>query len=130
MIAAIDNKRDIEVFLNPIEIAAIENNVIDGVIITNLLKPKQQGKLVISVNQEKSRGNPNGIHVMQEKGVFELFINNICYHDLKENGIIGVRYDICGSKVSLYDISRHRAATCEHLEFYRDNKDKLLPEFG
>lgn len=68
-----------------------------------------------------------GIGVVEEGyfhntvGRFELFMSSVEYQNLREKGIVGLRYGRMGSKVHLYDRSRLEGIDRimpKNLEFY------------
>ena len=59
MIACVDSEKDITVYLTDKEVDDISNRVVEGVLV-RLHRPKQQGKLYISVNNERKNENESG----------------------------------------------------------------------
>ena len=140
MISGIDHECDIDVYLEAEEVERLPNEVLEGVLI-KVRKPKRQGKTYISVNDSRSNENGFGIGVYDEeywgkKQGFkvELFMADIWYKELRERGIVGLRHRMRdGSKVHIYDrskLSKIDESWPEHLEFYRDNKDRLHEDLG
>ena len=135
MIASLDRQFDIDVYLDTEELSELENKVIEGVII-KFQKPKQQGQIYVSVNNERCNENGCGVvstgYSRTEVGTIELFLSTAAYKNLKEEGRFGARHSVRdGSKVHLYERSRcEYPYSAEHLEHYRDNRDRLPADFG
>ncbi len=129
---------DIILFLDNIEINDIEKKSLEGTLI-RLSYPIQQGKIIVSVNEERKDENFGiGIGVISKDrspenyvGIFELFIGDDNYQYLKENGRIGTRY-ADGQKVTIYSLSELDKFDSdvdlnfpERLKYYMDNRDKI-----
>ena len=138
MIGLIASDHDISVYLESAEVDRILREQVEGVLV-KFHRPKQQGEIAVSVNDNRSNENGCGIGVFQRgyssdsPGRVELFISALNYDRLLETGSIGQRYGFAGSNVHLFDCSRldrMGAMVLEDLEFYRDNREKLVPELG
>ncbi len=138
MIGSLDSDRDLVSYVETEEIPRLCKEIIEGILI-KFHKPKQQGQFFLSLNEARSNENGMGIGVVEEGysyntvGRFELFMSNAVYRELRERGIVGLRYGRMGSKVHLYDRSRLDGIDKimpENLEFYRDNRERLLDDFG
>lgn len=138
MIASVDRDRDFDIYLTHEEVEKITHCVVDGVLI-RLHKPKQQGKINICLCDDKRNLNGFGIGIEDNwpwanlEGEVKIYVGDSFYEDLVENGRTGTRYGHMGSKIHLYDCSRidfTMKAGFEHLEFYRDNREKLHASFG
>jgi len=138
MIGQIDSQNDITVYLTSYEVMQLEDQTIEGVLIKTQ-KPKQQGTVLVSINDERSTERGFGIGVVDagygfdSVGKFELFVARVWYEKLRTQGGVGLRYGTDGSKVDLSDISKLDGSnkdSIERLEFYRDNKDILPKRMG
>ena len=98
VIGCLYDSGDIILFLDNIEINDIEKKSLEGILI-RFSHPIQQGKIIVSVNEERKDENWGmGIGVISRDrspenyvGIFELFIGDNNYRKLKENGRIGTR---------------------------------------
>ena len=140
MIGSIDEECDISVYLKHDEVKKLKTQTLEGVLI-KIRHPKLQGKVYLSVDDKKKTYQGCGIGVEDKnywgkKEGFEvgLFMGSEFYQELEERGVVGLRQRMRdGSKVHIYDISRRdemEKAHVEHLEHYRDNKEKLHPALG
>ena len=141
MIAGIDSQADLEVYLEPEEIEMLgRGEVINGVLI-KVLKPKRQGAISISVNEERKNENGFGIGIddsgywrIRDGFRLEVFLSSEWYASLRGRGLIGIRQRMLdGSKIHIYDRSRLTGLDTlapENLEFYRDNKERLGEDLG
>jgi len=141
MIAGIDSQADLEVYLEPEEIEMLgRGEVINGVLI-KVLKPKRQGAISISVNEERKNENGFGIGIddsgywrIRDGFRLEVFLSSEWYASLRGRGLIGIRQRMLdGSKIHIYDRSRLTGLDMlapENLEFYRDNKERLCEDLG
>ncbi len=139
MIGCIDRHRDIAVYFKDDDVKRLESEVLEGALI-KIHRPKQQGKVFVSISDSRYNENGFGIGVADDgwganeaTGKIELFVRPELYQQLAKVGVVGLRYGQMGSKVTLYDISRLgglEAVAAEHLEFYRDNKEQLDPRLG
>lgn len=135
MIASIDYEWDIDLYFSPEEIITLERgNTLEGVLV-KIHTPKLQGKIYVSVNDERKNENGFGIGLIDRDfsrsncGEIEVFIGDCYFQLLKSRGKIGTRHHLLGgSKINLMDISKIggiQKLGKELLEFYRDNKEKL-----
>ena len=140
MIAGIDNQVDIDLFLEAEELEKLSAKTIEGILI-KVLKPKRQGTISVSVNDSRRNEQGFGIGIDDSKywGVkdgfhVDVFVGSEEYQIIRERGRLGIRQRMLdGSKIHIYDRSRLDGIDkigVGTLEFYRDNKDKLLEEFG
>lgn len=138
MISSIDYESDICVYLTNEEVNRLSKDTLEGVLIKTA-SPKLQGTLRISVNDARKTDNGFGIGIddkmywgKKQDFHLDVFVGNEYYQALKERGRIGTRQGMMdGSKISLYDISKVDgidASVVKSLEFYRDNKEKLLAD--
>jgi hypothetical protein len=139
MIASIDHEQDIRVYMSSEEVEKLKTGSLEGILV-KWHKPKQQGIIVVSVNDVlKINNDTSGVGVVfteynwKNVGKVELFLRAHFYSDLVANGKNGVRYGTVGSKVHVYNLSIDdfdiRSAV-KSLEFYCDNKDRLPADFG
>lgn len=135
MIGQIGADQDIVVYLTFEEVKKLENQTLEGVLIKHP-KIKQQGTVLISVNEKRSNENGFGIGVIDtgygfdSVGRFELFMAKAYYEKLRTQGSVGLRYGTNGSKVDVSDLSKldwSDKDLAERLEFYRDNRG-ILPD--
>jgi hypothetical protein len=138
MISSIDRESDVSVYLTNEEVEKLSKGTLEGVLI-NTASPKRQGTLKISVSDTRKNDNGYGIGIgdkaywgVQQGFHLDVFVGNEYYQMLKERGRIGTISRMKdGSHVSLYDISKVDgvdASVVRNLEFYRDNKEKLLAD--
>ncbi len=140
MIGGIDQQADIDLYLEADEVERLPNGTIEGVLVETR-KPKRQGTIAVSVND--SRKNENGFGIgIDDKGYWKVqdgfrvnvFMGTEWYQELRERGVVGMRQRMRdGSKIHIYDRSRLDGIDSmhvEHLEFYRDNKEKLSEDLG
>ena len=137
MISSIDSETDISVYLTADNVEQLSKGTIEGVLI-EIASPKRQGTLRISVNDKRKNENGFGIGICDKKYWskkqdfhLDVFVGNDYYGILKERGRIGTAHGIRNGKIILYDISKVDgidAYTVKSLEFYRDNKEKLLAD--
>ncbi len=138
MIGSIDNRSDIELYLDSIELEKLSNETISGVII-KILKPKRQGTISLEINDKRQNENGFGIGINDSKywGIsdgfhLDVFMSSEYYDNLKKRGVVGLRQRMRdGSKINIYDKSRCQSTdiiSVENLEFYRDNKN-ALPDY-
>ena len=138
MIGSIDYQADILLYLEAEEIKKLQNGRLEGVLV-KMQKPKMQGIIGISINDARKYENGFGIGVDDKKywGVsdgfhLELFMGAEWYNEFVERGVVGLRQQMMdGSKVQVYDKSKlsfSNKMLAEHLEFYRDNKWRLLSD--
>jgi hypothetical protein len=136
MIGLIGSDCDIRVFLEDAEVPRLKKEVLEGVLI-KFFKPKLQGKVYLSVNDKKK--NYQGIEVgVEDKNYWgkkegfevELFMGSDFYKYLVANNSVGTRHKMLdGAKVRICKRAEDELLV-EHLEHYRDNKEKLHPELG
>ena len=135
MIAGVSDQTDIELFVQPEEINALETSVLSGVLVKTA-SPKRQGIVCLSVDDTRRVDGGFGVGVDGEKyfGVtdgfrIDVFMSSDSYSSLRQRGVVSRRHALrSGSKITIYDISQLSAddkTRCEYLEFYRDNKDAL-----
>ena len=138
MIASVDSSRDFDVYLENQEVLDIANKTIQGVLI-RINKPQQQGRIHVCTDNSRRNQNGYGIGIEDEwffsepEGEVRLFVGDYYYGRLLESGSTGTRYGHAGSKINLYDRSTLDNITeidIEHLEFYRDNQEKLKERLG
>ncbi|MFP4045498.1 MAG: hypothetical protein ACLFS3_00365 [Candidatus Aenigmatarchaeota archaeon] len=134
MIGSIGRQRDIEVYLEEKEIEKLEEESLEGTIIS-WQKPWLKGDLFLETEAR------TGIQIEvrledyghQEDGSFEvgevyLNMKNDTYELLKKRGVVTPRYHISGSKVKIHDrerLSISEENMVENLEFYDENSEKL-----
>ena len=135
MIAGIDSKADIELYLKIEELTRLEKEKIEGILII-IERPKKQGTIYISLNDSRAYENGFGIGI-NDKGYWgvqndfcvEVFIGTGYYSQLVETGRVGTRHRMRdGSKIHIYNIDkldRSELRSVENLEYYRDSKDTL-----
>ena len=136
MIGLIGSDCDISVFLEDEEVPRLGKEVLEGVLI-KFYKPKLQGKVYLSVNEKKKNYQGAGIGV-EDKNYWgkkdgfevELFMGSEFYKELEATGVVGLRHKMLdGAKVKICKRSEDEPLV-EHLEHYRDNKEKLHPDLG
>lgn len=141
MIVGIDEQADVDVYFTPDEILQLSKcTTLEGVLV-KIRAPKRQGIISVQLNERRANERGSGIGV-SDKGYWgvqdgfrvELFIGSYFYEQLIQRGKVGTRFRMRdGSEVCLRDISRIDSmakSAAEHLEYYRDNKEKLPALFG
>jgi len=148
MIAGIDERADLDIYLTAEEVTILSSGTLEGVLVKTKT-PKKQGTIAISINNQRNRENgANGIGLDDSKywtnnhkylSITEgfhlaIFLGHEWYDELKKEGKIGTRHSMRdGSKINVYDLSRLDyidRSNAETLEFYRDNKDQLFDTLG
>ena len=141
MIGSIDEQADIDLYLEKEEVNQPLNKIVEGVLI-KIHKPKKQGTISISLNDQRKNQNGFGIGVedkdywnKQNNFHIDIFIGSEYYEILKNKGRIGTRQRIRdGSKINVYDLSKFKEGieqeNFDYLKYYRDNKDKLIEKLG
>ncbi len=138
MIASVDRQTDLEVFLEVEEVACLERETIEGVLVKHAHE-KRQGTISLQIDDTQSTHIGFGVGVNDKEywGVpdnfrIELFMATSVYNDLKQRGCIGLRHRMKdGAKVHVYNRSRISSMerhTVESLEYYRDNRGQLPEE--
>jgi hypothetical protein len=141
MICSIDREADVNIYFHFPEIEKLCTRELSGTLIF-WEKPKRQGTLFISCDNQKSVQNGYfGIGIddskywgVKEDFILRVFLNDEWYNLLKERKATGTRHRMLnGSKITLYNRSKLREyeeLAPSHLEFYRDNKSRLRSELG
>ena|SRR3989338_6477688 len=136
MIGGIDSQVDIDLYLTVQEVGRLATEVLDGVLV-KIHCLKRQGLVRICVDDVRAYVKGSGIGIddkaywnVQDDFAIDLFMSEQLYHDLLQRGVVGTRHQMRdGSKVTVRDVSRLSGLErlgLETLEFYRDNKDRLL----
>ena len=140
MIGGIDHQADIDLYLEAEELERLPNETLEGVLI-KIRKPKRQGVISISINDERKMENGFGIGLddkqywgVQDNFRVDVFIGSKWYQELLQRRVVGTRQKMKdGSKIYIYNRSMLDGINlrgAKHLEFYRDNKERLPENFG
>ncbi len=113
MIAGIEERADIEVYVEAEELVRLNSGNIGGVLIRTYL-PKQQGILHLSINDQRQYDDGCGIGIdhtqywnRQRDFVLSVFMGKNWYKQLCERGVVELRHRmIDGAKIAIYDRSR------------------------
>jgi hypothetical protein len=140
MIGGVDTKTDISLYIDKDELERLSNQTIEGVLI-RVGRPKMQGTVTISINNERNRENGSfgvGLDASRYSGFLDnfhidVFIGIEWYQELVEKGKFGTRHSLRdGSKIAVYERSVLETIdrfVPENLDFYRDNRDRLTEEY-
>ena len=133
MIASLASNSDIDIFLNRQEIQELEKASLEGTIIHSE-DPKLQGKIILYLGSEGVNLRSKGVDVKREKRkdidlgtvVVKLFAPYL--KDVVNQGLLGLRYDGLGSKVSFYNLDLNTTARhgADNLNFYKENRQRFL----
>jgi len=102
MLGGLSPQNDIDIFLTQKEIEELISQNLEGTIVKRR-EPKIQNPLILSINEEKSRGR---IGVEEQGGTYQVFISQEYFKMLREDGSVGTRYNTLGDNIDIVEKSR------------------------